>query len=266
MIYAKVSEFQYISCYSLSLMFKNSNGDNYVSIHLMLLFILIGPQETIPFMPVSIHLMLLFILGQKTTDRTDGCFNTSHVTLYRRWTFQNRWQWTFQYISCYSLSIPEDVQDKIKKLFQYISCYSLSKISRPWSAVQIPFQYISCYSLSNYDKLSDAWDYCFNTSHVTLYQSFRQKKKCFLVSFNTSHVTLYLIVNCYRLPSIMFQYISCYSLSFCLMYRPIFFDRFNTSHVTLYPFGHHFLFWNGLFQYISCYSLSSCTYGKSYWL
>ena len=258
--------FQYISCYSLSLMFKNSNGDNYVSIHLMLLFILIGPQETIPFMPVSIHLMLLFILGQKTTDRTDGCFNTSHVTLYRRWTFQNRWQWTFQYISCYSLSIPEDVQDKIKKLFQYISCYSLSKISRPWSAVQIPFQYISCYSLSNYDKLSDAWDYCFNTSHVTLYQSFRQKIKCFLVSFNTSHVTLYLIVNCYRLPSIMFQYISCYSLSFCLMYRPIFFDRFNTSHVTLYPFGHHFLFWNGLFQYISCYSLSSCTYGKSYWL
>ena len=57
------SPFQYISCYSLSLMFKNSNGDNYVSIHLMLLFILIGPQETIPFMPVSIHLMLLFIIS-----------------------------------------------------------------------------------------------------------------------------------------------------------------------------------------------------------
>ena len=91
MIYAKVSEFQYISCYSLSLMFKNSNGDNYVSIHLMLLFILIGPQETIPFMPVSIHLMLLFILGQKTTDRTDGCFNTSHVTLYRL-SYRNSYQ------------------------------------------------------------------------------------------------------------------------------------------------------------------------------
>ena len=237
--------FQYISCYSLSMTSKHYKyfqpKFQYISCYSLSRKYPWGNQREIG---VSIHLMLLFILRQKTTDRTDGCFNTSHVTLYRRWTFQNRWQWTFQYISCYSLSIPEDVQDKIKKLFQYISCYSLSKISRPWSAVQIPFQYISCYSLSNYDKLSDAWDYCFNTSHVTLY----------------------LIVNCYRLPSIMFQYISCYSLSFCLMYRPIFFDRFNTSHVTLYPFGHHFLFWNGLFQYISCYSLSSCTYGKSYWL
>ena len=106
MIYAKVSEFQYISCYSLSLMFKNSNGDNYVSIHLMLLFILIGPQETIPFMPVSIHLMLLFIILAFQTEcflcfvsihlmllfipadyypyNAGECFNTSHVTLYLR--------------------------------------------------------------------------------------------------------------------------------------------------------------------------------------
>ena len=184
--------FQYISCYSLSMTSKHYKyfqpKFQYISCYSLSRKYPWGNQREIG---VSIHLMLLFILRQKTTDRTDGCFNTSHVTLYRRWTFQNRWQWTFQ----------------------YISCYSLSKISRPWSAVQIPFQYISCYSLSNYDKLSDAWDYCFNTSHVTLYQSFRQKIKCFLVSFNTSHVTLYLIVNCYRLPSIMFQYISCYSLS-----------------------------------------------------
>ena len=164
--------FQYISCYSLSMTSKHYKyfqpKFQYISCYSLSRKYPWGNQREIG---VSIHLMLLFILRQKTTDRTDGCFNTSHVTLYRRWTFQNRWQWTFQYISCYSLSIPEDVQDKIKKLFQYISCYSLSKISRPWSAVQIPFQYISCYSLSNYDKLSDAWDYCFNTSHVTLYRA-----------------------------------------------------------------------------------------------
>ena len=113
MIYAKVSEFQYISCYSLSLMFKNSNGDNYVSIHLMLLFILIGPQETIPFMPVSIHLMLLFIAKQLPDGRFSDefqyisyyslsitiqnqfgfqySFNTSHVTLYRL-SYRNSYQ------------------------------------------------------------------------------------------------------------------------------------------------------------------------------
>ena len=205
--------FQYISCYSLSMTSKHYKyfqpKFQYISCYSLSRKYPWGNQREIG---VSIHLMLLFILRQKTTDRTDGCFNTSHVTLYRRWTFQNRWQWTFQYISCYSLSIPEDVQDKIKKLFQYISCYSLSKISRPWSAVQIPFQYTSCYSLSNYDKLSDAWDYCFNTSHVTLYQ-FVELKICNYIEF---------------------QYISCYSLSEIPKWILHSHHRFNTSHVTLY--------------------------------
>ena len=209
-----VTGFQYISCYSLSMTSKHYKyfqpKFQYISCYSLSRKYPWGNQREIG---VSIHLMLLFILRQKTTDRTDGCFNTSHVTLYRRWTFQNRWQWTFQYISCYSLSIPEDVQDKIKKLFQYISCYSLSKISRPWSAVQIPFQYISCYSLSNYDKLSDAWDYCFNTSHVTLYPS------------------RLLSVQCRR----VFQYISCYSLSKEGIDNMKDVRSFNTSHVTLYP-------------------------------
>ena len=76
------------------------------------------------------------------------------------------------------------------------------------------------------------------------------------MSFNTSHVTLYLIVNCYRLPSIMFQYISCYSLSevSAIIAGPI--TRFNTSHVTLYPSTYRKENGMKLFQYISCYSLS----------
>ena len=132
--------FQYISCYSLSnlLIMKRycKNMFQYISCYSLSRKYPWGNQREIG---VSIHLMLLFILRQKTTDRTDGCFNTSHVTLYRRWTFQNRWQWTFQYISCYSLSIPEDVQDKIKKLFQYISCYSLSV----WSSLSFLKWFVS---------------------------------------------------------------------------------------------------------------------------
>ena len=122
----------------------------------------------------------------------------------------------------------------------HVTLYQFQKMCRIKSKSCFNTSHVTLYLKSPVRDLLSR--YRFNTSHVTLYQSFRQKIKCFLVSFNTSHVTLYLIVNCYRLPSIMFQYISCYSLSFCLMYRPIFFDRFNTSHVTLYPFGHHFLF------------------------
>ena len=132
--------FQYISCYSLSMTSKHYKyfqpKFQYISCYSLSRKYPWGNQREIG---VSIHLMLLFILRQKTTDRTDGCFNTSHVTLYRRWTFQNRWQWTFQYISCYSLSIPEDVQDKIKKLFQYISCYSLSV----WSSLSFLKWFVS---------------------------------------------------------------------------------------------------------------------------
>ena len=54
------------------------------------------------------------------------------------------------------------------------------------------------------------------------------------MSFNTSHVTLYLIAWVQDTAVVMFQYISCYSLS---RYRKggIMVDpRFNTSHVTLY--------------------------------
>ncbi len=98
--------FQYISCYSLSMTSKHYKyfqpKFQYISCYSLSRKYPWGNQREIG---VSIHLMLLFILRQKTTDRTDGCFNTSHVTLYRRWTFQNRWQWTFQYISCYSLSV-----------------------------------------------------------------------------------------------------------------------------------------------------------------
>ena len=176
--------------------------------------------------------MLLFIEDELSKIADSGRFNTSHVTLYRYIRGIIIVILWFQYISCYSLSIPEDVQDKIKKLFQYISCYSLSGYSFlmrkqfPVSihlmllfiAKQLPdgrfsdeFQYISYYSLSITIQNQFGFQYSFNTSHVTLYRlSYRNSYQLHL-GFNTSHVTLYHScfagagANCSK-----FQYISLY--------------------------------------------------------
>ena len=139
-------------------------------------------------------------------------FNTSHVTLYLIALQLVLDVWSFQYISCYSLSLPIRHVKDFDMEFQYISCYSLSKqtnkdewfrgvsihlmllfirnnsyypMYEPW------FQYISCYSLSLTDIGKSVWLMSFNTSHVTLYPKDR---------FGLVNV-------------ITFQYISCYSLS-----------------------------------------------------
>ena len=120
-----------------------------VSIHLMLLFI--EPQERKEHLAllVSIHLMLLFI-----------CIQRSGSERYQQ----------FQYISCYSLSIP-DVQSHLRMpLFQYISCYSLSIIK------------ISTVTRNN----------SFNTSHVTLY--LRTNSNCFHPHFVSIHLMLLFIL------------------------------------------------------------------------
>ena len=56
--------------------------------------------------------------------------------------------------------------------------------------------------------------YCFNTSHVTLYRSIIKNIWITYCSFNTSHVTLYRenTLEAIR-EKLVFQYISCYSLS-----------------------------------------------------
>ena len=137
--------------------------------------------------------MLLFILFLLF-----GCipvltrFNTSHVTLYRRFSVwranakivsihhmllfivlvvQIILQWPeFQYITCYSLSLPvlrhpvrpagfntshvtlylsSDARHRKSLLeFQYITCYSLSGKMAIKRGDENKFQYITCYSLS----------------------------------------------------------------------------------------------------------------------
>ncbi len=54
---------------------------------------------------VSIHLMLLFIPSSGLEKCNQDRFNTSHVTLYRYFKRNSVCCLTFQYISCYSLSV-----------------------------------------------------------------------------------------------------------------------------------------------------------------
>ena len=121
------TEFQYISCYSLSRkgMGYGTSGMR-VSIHLMLLFIRISHFPNIFARIVSIHLMLLFILLGACNMFLSFCFNTSHVTLYRK--------------SCCLSDARGQVSIHLMLLFISSGTYRFAN--------KTPFQYISCYSLS----------------------------------------------------------------------------------------------------------------------
>ena len=142
---------------------------------------------------------------------------------------------SFQYISCYGLSLRILCTRDCCTSFQYISCYGLSKekttgktalvisihlmlrfIQMFLLSVQLfqPFQYISCYGLSASVLQSQ-----------TLYHD-----------FNTSHVTVYRQIRAAPFGMWIFQYISCYGLS-----------RYQDTVNSILE----------LFQYISCYGLSS---------
>ena len=122
--------FQYISCYSLSEMawwpkwsrkcFNTShvtlyhgiwrfiNRPNFVSIHLMLLFIFFCVFRYYHCSTVSIHLMLLFIMLSGSVSFLPH-FVSIHLML---------------------LFIQQEYTDNINTfVFQYISCYSLSDVS-----------------------------------------------------------------------------------------------------------------------------------------
>ena len=97
--------FQYISCYSLSLWINTESAlqirfnTSHVTLYLY------PAQQDRSLMIVSIHLMLLFIYEFHTEFHLPMRFNTSHVTLYHSEAYRKRTNSTFQYISCYSLSV-----------------------------------------------------------------------------------------------------------------------------------------------------------------
>ena len=101
-----ILSFQYISCYCLS-----------YPAHLLLCTLFI-----------SIHLMLLFIVKSPTDLIKLLYFNTSHVTVYPIISPLRISSTSFQYISCYCLSRIAHNFCLLYSLFQYISCYCLSHI------------------------------------------------------------------------------------------------------------------------------------------
>ena len=74
---------------------------------------------------------------------------------------------------------------------------------------------------------------------------------------NTSHVILYLQWIITDQLSLLFKYISCYSLSYWYPHVLYGVDHLNTSHVILYQVIDEKNMAACAFKYISCYSLSN---------
>ena len=100
----------------------------------------------------------------------------------------------------------------------------------------VSFQYITCYSLSSCGHLLCLLGRSFNTSHVTLYR-LSGRKTHFVNSVSIHHMLLFINKATGGIfAHMLFQYITCYSLSdenSKLITMPM---GFNTSHVTLYRF------------------------------
>ena len=185
------------------------------------------------------------------------CFNTSHVTLYRKYSCQNsrrRWVSIHLMLLFISIRLVSSISAQSVSIHLMLLFISLCRqILLPDSPVSIhlmllfiekqriageskgKFQYISCYSLS--EK---------GTTFVPSVDTF-QYISCYSLSARQAE---------YEHMRFTFQYISCYSLSVIERLQKDGYVRFNTSHVTLYRWsGRKGRGWHR-FQYISCYSLS----------
>ena len=143
-----VSEFQYISCYCLSVVQHLFDCFFFISIHLMLLFILLPHLPHVFLRIISIHLMLLFILVLPQGSPFVLHFNTSHVTVYHG-------------AQSNIVSIHADFNTSHVTVYRLFNIFSIASSS---------FQYISCYCLSITGKEMIHTSINFNTSHVTVYR------------------------------------------------------------------------------------------------
>ena len=168
--WSQQSEFQYISCYSLS---SSSSSPDSCSVrfntsHVTLYRVIVNNSPSfclfqyiscyslshvqgrrVPGRTVSIHLMLLFIILRRLFWQMIDCVSIHLMLLFiSSSTVHSDTALLFQYISCYSLST-QVVHNALEVIpFQYISCYSLSPVYfQDWWCI-CQFQYISCYSLS----------------------------------------------------------------------------------------------------------------------
>ena len=158
------------------------------------------------------HVTLYHVL-KCTHLRKPRCFNTSHVTLYRRWTG--------------IMMIRSIVSIHLMLLFIHERQWRCNRQKR------FNTSHVTLYRLENF---ATPFPFAsFNTSHVTLYPPEDWWSQDLDGRFNTSHVTLYLAyIEGDTVQFLLFQYISCYSLS--------------AIEVGVAA--------GDVFQYISCYSLS----------
>ena len=202
-------------------------------------------------------------------------FNTSHVTVYHYTNIFIHFSPQFQYISCYCLSQAKiltyhntTISIHLMLLFihparsrhlqksnfntSHVTVYQIADAKRPSTNL---FQYISCYCLSDHINV------CRHVHAISIHLMllFIENGHCAKyrnLYFNTSHVTVYRDTECCCIWHKLFQYISCYCLSFYSKYMLLGILHFNTSHVTVYLFILSNLLNNLIFQYISCYCLS----------
>ena len=161
--------FQYISCYCLSLAhcFRKFCQGNFNTSHVTVYLV---PVHTCSSnQSISIHLMLLFIRKIEFIPIGFKHFNTSHVTVYRSTIYIN--------VTIYTDFNTSHVTVYHHKLlpfcpifsFQYISCYCLSV---QVYAVLFPFFYFNTSHVTVYQtpmRLKRLKVRYFNTSHVTVY-------------------------------------------------------------------------------------------------
>ena len=119
------------------------------------------------------------------------CFNTSHITLYRKQSKSVRRQ-----VTCFNTS--------------HVTLYLSMSIKFPHCKHCFNTSHVTLYHLLK--KFQILLVKGFNTSHVTLYHS-PGSGSTMLLGFNTSHVTLYRQSISLLHLYLKFQYISCYSLS-----------------------------------------------------
>ena len=119
----------------------------------------------------------------------------------------------FQYISCYSLSESRFCMECGSRSFNtsHVTLYrkrNCRNVHRCIVSIHLMLLFIKMIT-KELEKLDG-----FNTSHVTLYQLSGFAATSISICFNTSHVTLYPGRFCPQVGQMVFQYISCYSLSF----------------------------------------------------
>ena len=117
--------------------------------------------------------MLLFIVDMSTLNLVShSYFNTTLVTVYRGLlSRRSRVRFSFQYNSCYCLSLAFRSPLHRYKPFQYNSCYCLSIIPLLISvSILISIQLLLLFIGHPYSKRTCLWH--FNTTLVTVYPTF----------------------------------------------------------------------------------------------